>query len=121
MFPNRSRALAHVDDRRVLNGILWVSQWLRSLRPHEGRNVRAGGSNTALQRDVGPTVGCGATECRVWTPVGFLRRNGLMRGNELLRYEVGDRHRREYFARQREALWHLGGSGGILGTWTARR
>src|SRR2546425_3630983 len=86
---------------------------LRSLRPREGRNARAVGSDKALLRDVGPTVGRGRTG------LGDLRSIGLLRGEELLRYVVGDRHRREYFAGQGEALRHLGGSRRILGTWTA--
>jgi hypothetical protein len=51
--------------------------------------------------------------------MGLLHRNGLVRGDEFLPYEVGHRHRREHFTGQREALRHLDGSGGILGTWTA--
>src|SRR5437870_2749770 len=86
---------------------------LRSLRPRGGRNARAVGSDKALLRDVGPTVGGRSTG------PGDRRLMGLLRGDELLRYVVGDRHRREYFAGQGEALRHLGGSWRILGTWTA--
>ena len=55
LLPNKSRGVPRVDDRRVLNGIVWV--------------LRTGAQCRALPKEIGPRTTCCKHFVR-WRKVG---------------------------------------------------